>query len=92
MSKSRPNDPPDDDDVERPWHDSEEFQMTTSSSPSLRSDLHQLGLLIALVLAVVAVAVHVSEAHTSFVAAVVLALAVLVAVISVPYDEFRDRE
>ncbi|ELY46906.1 hypothetical protein [Natronorubrum sulfidifaciens] len=91
MSDSRSDDPPDDD-TERPWHDPEEFQMTTSSSPSLRTDRNQLGLLIALVLAVVAVAVHVSADHTTFVTAVVLALAVLIAAISIPYDTFRDRE
>lgn len=65
-------------------------QMTTAVDPSLRTDYRLLGLFIALVLLFVAASVHSSDEYTHVATMIALALALLVALVSVPFTAFRE--
>lgn len=58
---------------------------------SLRTNKNYLGLHIALYLLIVSVIIHLLDVYTLMAAASVFVLAILVAVISLPYETFREQ-
>ena len=59
--------------------------------PSFRNDKHYVGLNTALVLLVTSGLIYVSDLYSSIIAGSVFVLAILLAVISFPYDSFQEE-